>query len=173
MSNVLVVVDVQKGFINENTKHIVPKIAKLVENKFFDHVIFTKFVNVEGSPYKSIMNWHRFSYPPENEIVDELQTKNCKVFVKTGYTIFTPEVIDYFLIHNINEVYLVGIDTDSCVLKSAADSFERGYVTYVLADYCASHYGLEYHKAALMILKKFIGENRIVYGDFKETSFKT
>ena len=42
----LVVVDLQRSFINENTEFIIDKIKKLVNSNEFDKVIFTKCIYV-------------------------------------------------------------------------------------------------------------------------------
>ena len=49
LRKMLVVVDLQRSFINENTEFIIDKIKKLVNSNEFDKVIFTKFVNNEDS----------------------------------------------------------------------------------------------------------------------------
>lgn len=39
MKTALIIIDMQKGFINENTEHLVPKIVKFVREKDFSLVI--------------------------------------------------------------------------------------------------------------------------------------
>ena len=53
----IIIVDMQKGFINENNIHLIDKINKyLIENKF-DNIIYTKCINKEGSSFDKILNW--------------------------------------------------------------------------------------------------------------------
>ena len=63
---------------------------------------------------------------------------------------------------DVNEIYLCGIDTECCVLKSAFDLFEMGYDVKVLKDYCACTNGIKRHMNALEILRRNIGYNSIV-----------
>lgn len=45
MKNALIIIDVQKYFLNKHTKHIPEKIAKFLEkNRDFNFVLFFKFV---------------------------------------------------------------------------------------------------------------------------------
>ena len=68
----LVVVDLQRSFINENTEFIIDKIKKLVNSNEFDKVIFTKFVNNEDSIYVSKLNYKGCLTNEEQEIMIEL-----------------------------------------------------------------------------------------------------
>ena len=56
MKNILLVVDVQNGFINSYTENTKNKIVKLLETNIFDIVIATKFKNNEGSNLKKYLN---------------------------------------------------------------------------------------------------------------------
>lgn len=67
-------------------------------------------------------------------------------------------------------LYLVGIDTDCCVLKTATDLFERGIRPIVLEHYCASNGGEDSHKAALRVMERTIGRNQIAYGEVDNIS---
>ena len=49
MKKLLLVIDAQKDFINENTKEYVNKIKELVLSDQFDDIAFTKFINDENS----------------------------------------------------------------------------------------------------------------------------
>ena len=49
MKNLLLVIDVQKAFINENTIQVVERIRDLINNNEYDNVIFTRFINYNDS----------------------------------------------------------------------------------------------------------------------------
>lgn len=49
MKTILFIIDMQKGFMNENTKHLVPKIVDFVKNNKFHLVIGTRYVNNENT----------------------------------------------------------------------------------------------------------------------------
>lgn len=160
----LVVIDVQKGFVNSHSKPVVPRIKKLLKSGKFKHVVFTRFVNRKRSPYRKIMKWHKLSSAPETDIVDDLLPYANVVFTKSVYSPFSSSDFGNFISKNkITELYLVGIDTECCVLKTAVDAFERGMTPIVLAYYCASHAGKAFHKMGLKAAARYCGEKQVIY----------
>lgn len=160
MKKMLVVVDLQRSFINLNTEFVIDKIKKLVNSNEFDKVIFTKFINNEDSIYVNKLNYRGCLTNEEQEIM--IDTKDNIVLNKEIYTVYSnrfKDIVDEF---KINEIYLCGIDTECCVLKSAFDLFEMGYDVKVLKDYCACTHGIKSHMNALDILRRNIGYNNIV-----------
>ena len=81
---------------------------------------------------------------------------------KKIYTALNTDLKNYIIENNIDKIYLCGIDTECCILKTAFDLFESEYDVYVLKNYCASMYGNERHNNALKILERNIGKNRII-----------
>lgn len=160
MKKMLVVVDLQRSFINENTEFIIDKIKKLVNSNEFDKVIFTKFVNNEDSIYVSKLNYKGCLTYEEQEIM--IDTKDNIVLNKNVYTVYSDRFKEIVRDFKINEIYLCGIDTECCVLKSAFDLFEMGYDVKVLKDYCACTNEIKRHMNALEILRRNIGYNNIV-----------
>jgi len=155
--NVLIVIDVQNFFVNENTKILPQKIAEFIENNKFDFVLFTKFVNKEDSNFFKKLNWKKCTSSPDTDIHSSLVkfvNKN-NVFEKLTYSIFKSEKLAKFLKNNkVSKLFLCGIDTDGCVLASAYDGFDLGYNIEVLKDLCFSHYGDKLNNFALSIIEK-------------------
>lgn len=157
MSNALVVVDVQNYFVNEKTKDIPGKTAQYIRENKFDFVLFTKFVNKEGSNWFKLLGWKKMAGSPDTDIHSVLKefVNEDNVFEKTSYSIFKAPGFEEFLKKNdIKELYLCGIDIDACVLASAFEAFDLGYTPHVLKDLSASHSGKELDKAALAIIRK-------------------
>lgn len=75
--------------------------------------------------------------------------------------------MDFLMKNDVKEVYIAGIDTDCCVLKTAIDIFERNIRPIVLIDYCASNGGDESHRSAIRVLERTIGKKQIVYGKYR------
>jgi nicotinamidase-related amidase len=71
------------------------------------------------------------------------------------------ELASYLRQQPIERVFLVGIDTDMCVLKLAMDFFDMGIEPIVLTDCCASTAGLQAHLAGLAVLSRNIGASRL------------
>jgi nicotinamidase-related amidase len=159
VSQALLIVDVQRGFINEFTQHIPGRVARLIQTGDFEPLLFTRFVNSPDSPYHTLLDWHACVGPPDTELVAELAdlAEPANVFDKYGLTGMPDALTERLRRDGVREVALVGIDTDMCVLKVAMDLFDAGVEPIVLADCCASTAGLQAHLAGLAILSRNIG----------------
>ena len=163
-SSLLLVVDVQNGFINEHTEHVVAPVNALMAafRRRNTPIALTRFVNTPGSGYARWIGWTRFMQAPENALHAGVDAGDAPVFVKHGYTAFTEDFTRFVVEHAVERLVLCGIATDGCVLKTAVDAFERGIEPLVVRDACASHAGREVHDAGLLLLGRFIGTRQIV-----------
>ena len=163
MSEALLVVDVQKGFLNKYTAHVPERIVRLIERGDHDPILFTRFVNRAGGPYHRYLDWHDCERPPETDLAPELAPWAAPdhVFTKEGYTGISDELAERLREGAFERVTVVGIDTDMCVLKVAMDVFDLGIEPTVLIDCCASTAGLQAHLAGLAVLCRNIGADRL------------
>ena len=165
MKKLLLIVDMQNGFVTEGSRHIIPVIDGLIRKfKSADFpVAFTRFINYDKSPWVKWIKWSRFMDSPEIDIIPELSQYADVVFDKKGlYTGFTNEFKDYIKKNEIQEIYLCGVATDGCVLKTAVDAFERGIEPIVIEDASHSHAGENVHQAGLLLISRFVGKNQII-----------
>jgi nicotinamidase-related amidase len=171
MTEPLLVVDVQTGFINDYTRHVPGRIKRLIELGDYSPVLFTLFINTPESPYQRLLDWHACAGPPDTELVDELVPLAAEgnVFSKLGFTGVTDELASRLRRDNVSQLSVVGIDTDMCVLKIAMDCFDLGIEPVVLADCCASTAGLQAHLAGLAILSRNIGPHQLRLTRLHET----
>ena len=160
MKSLLLIIDLQKSFINENTEMLLNRISDLLNAHKFEEVIFTRFVNSEESIWFKKLNYQECITEESKAI--QIDTKNNKIIDKNIYSALGNELKSYIIENEISKIYLCGIDTECCVLKTAFDLFENGYDVYVLKDYCACMKGIERHKNALEILKRNIGYDKII-----------
>jgi nicotinamidase-related amidase len=163
MSPTLLVVDVQIGFLNQFTRHIPPRIAHLVESGAFTPLLFTRFINVADGPYPRFLGWRACAGPPETDLAPELTrwATADRVFAKPGYAGISDELAAHLTELAPDEVTIVGIDTDMCVLKVALDVFDLGIKPVILVDCCASTAGLQAHLAGLAVLARNIGADQL------------
>lgn len=160
MKSLLVIIDLQKQFINQNTEFLLNEINSLIKETKFNEVVFTRFVNSKDNILFKNLNYKGCITEESKKI--EIDTENYKVIDKDIYSILTNEFKEYIISNNISKIYLCGIDTECCVLKSALDLFENGYDVYVLKDYCACTHGLDMHNNAIRIIQRNIGNERVV-----------
>lgn len=162
----LLVIDVQNGFVSEETKDVLPKLEQLTAEFHGGLIIATQFINSVNSGFTDIMHWNNLRTSPEIDLIPFVATAASVLIKKTGYSACTDEVMDLLQRNNITEVYLVGIDTDCCVLTTAISLFEHNIRPVVLEYYCSSNGGSKSHAAALTVLGRTIGEDQIFTGPF-------
>ena len=160
MNKLLLIIDVQQDFINENTKEYVDKIESLIKIQKFNYIAFTKFINTEDSNWYKDLNYRGCLTEEGQKIV--INTENYKVFEKKIYSALTNEFKEYLMQNNITEVYLCGFDTDACISKTALDLFENNIKVFILEDCCMSSAGEKVHNCAIDNLKRLIGNNKII-----------
>lgn len=163
MSNALVIVDVQNGFINKYTEHIPSRVVTLIEQGNYDPILFTRFINSDDGPYPRFMDWHDCAEPPETDLADVLRpfATDETTFDKHGYAGIPASLADYLNERGIDRATVVGIDTDMCVLKVAMDIFDLNIEPILLIDCCASTAGLQSHLAGLAVLARNIGADQL------------
>jgi nicotinamidase-related amidase len=177
MKTLLTVVDMQNGFVNDATRHIVEGITTLIRKAEVEHIeiAFTRFINQPQSGYVKWIRWSRLMSEPEITIIPELSNFAQHVFDKHGYTAFVEEFNLFVEQRGIERILFCGVATDGCVLKSAVDAFERNIEPVVIHDACASHAGVEVHEAGKLLLGRFIGKRQLwtVSDALQRISFET
>ncbi|WP_031173318.1 cysteine hydrolase family protein [Streptosporangium roseum] len=168
-SAVLIVVDVQNGFVREESAHVVPVIVDLVDRwqGAGGDVVFTRYFNYFGSNFERLFKWSKLMGSPETDIVPELisyANKATAVVDKTVYSFFNEEGEALVRDHGWTDIYICGIATESCVLKTAVDAFDCGdhLTPWLIEDASASHAGQAAHDAGVLVASRFIGPNQII-----------
>lgn len=160
MKKMLLVIDLQKSFINPNTEFLISKIDSLVNSGNYDLVVFTKFINDNDSMWVKKLNYKGCISLEDRKIM--IDTKDNIVLEKSLYTAYSNNLINLINLFKIDEVHLCGIDTECCVLKTAFDLFENGYDIKVLSGYSACTHGEESNKNALDIIARNIGKSNVI-----------
>ena len=155
----LLIIDVQKGFINDATRHIPARVTDLARN--YDQIIVTRFINREGSAHRRLIHWDRFAPGSDDMALAFEPPAGAAIMDKSVYSCVDAGFLAHLKLIAAEEVHICGIATDNCVLKCAVDLFESGFRPVVLADCCASHAGEDYHLWGLKILKRMIGAEQV------------
>lgn len=166
-SAALVIVDAQNGFVSDHSKHVIPVIADLVSQWQANggDTIFTRYSNYPGSPFERLLSYTELRTTPDTDIVDELLSyanRATSIIDKTIYSLFNDAGSAVVRDHGWTDLYICGIDTECCVLKTAVDAFERNLTPWVIVDACASHSGLESHNAGLLVATNLIGSGQLI-----------
>jgi nicotinamidase/pyrazinamidase len=143
---VLLVIDSQEGFTrqgnlaSETCTEAIPRIRSIVdeERAAGTPVIFTKDSHREGDPEFQMFPPHCIVGSPEHELVEELrkfEPDAAAVIQKTRYSAFHETELDQVLKElDPEEVHVIGLCTDICVLHTTADLRNRDFPVVVRKD---------------------------------------
>ncbi|MBZ0137618.1 MAG: isochorismatase family protein [Planctomycetes bacterium] len=186
MQRPLIVIDVQRGNITEYNRFIPNGIASIIKAELFNPIIFTRYINTPDSPARLFLETEDMSdfgsAGIESKVGEVMGAKapgldtygvtplpdgyGAKRYLlsKNIYSAVTPEFEELLAELDLANtgMYIVGADTESSVLKTALDLFERSIEPVILAEFCGSHRGLGTHERALELLKELIGAERVI-----------
>ncbi len=117
----LLIIDVQKGFINDATRHIPARVAGLARR--YDRVMVTRFINLEGSAHRRLIHWHRFAPGSDDTPLAFEPPAGAAMIEKSTYSCVDEAFRARLELIGAQEVHICGIATDNCVLKCALDLF--------------------------------------------------
>ena len=168
-SSVLLIVDVQNGFVTEDTQHVVPAIINLAQewSRAGGYTVYSRYFNYPGSSSERLVNWHRLYGPPETDIANDLApyAERSTTLSKNTYSACTEDLWKLAQQHGWSDIVVCGIDTDLCVLTTVFDAFDGGLTPWVITDCSASTGGQVAHEAGLIVMGRGIGETHLVTSD--------
>ena len=74
MSSLLLVIDLQKSFINKHTEKLPGRIEQLINSNKYDNIVFTRFINFEDSIFVKKLNWKGCLQEEDRKIVIDTKT---------------------------------------------------------------------------------------------------
>ena len=155
----LIIVDVQRGFMNEHTQHIAQPIYQVQSR--FPIVVATRYYRRPDSALDRVLSIEGFERgSPETELAFT-PIESAIVVEKSEYSCVSSHLVDMLRSRNVRSACVCGVDTDQCVLMTAADLLQHDVVPIVLADLCASAAGPQYHEAGLLLLRRLIGKEQV------------
>lgn len=168
--SILVLVDVQNGFITDDTRHIPNKIAKYLalERDRFSAVVATRFINPQGSMFEEHMDWTQLRERHETRLHHLIGDATDHILTKTTYS-NASAIASVARQYGAQEVWLCGIDTEICVLQTASGLWDLGIRPVVLYDLCASTGGAEAHHNAYDVLRRTVGSAQLLTRTQTET----
>ena len=135
----LILVDVQPGFLNQRNKYIIQNIKDLINNISYDCYIESIFHAEKGSLWQKQTGWilpkdDTFHTVPE--LLDAVKDKDVLHVEKETKSVFkgNPDIQTELRKRHIEEVHIVGLDVNDCVLASAYEAFDLGFYTYVIEE---------------------------------------
>lgn len=141
----LIVVDLQPAMIRPHNGHIVPRVAALIKQVPYDAYVEAVWYADAGSLWDEMM---RVVKPRDanTHTVDEVRSllapRRPLQVLKSSRSAFkgSQDVSAYLHERGIEEVHLVGTETNDCVLATAHSAFDEGFIPYVLEECCEALY---------------------------------
>ncbi|MEK7095884.1 MAG: isochorismatase family protein [Patescibacteria group bacterium] len=153
MKKALLVIDVQKYFLEKASKGLPSKIADHIKSSKYEFLAFTTFRNIAGSNWEKSLGWKKCQSDKDLELPKEFENLVTpdNIFEKHTYSALkSPDkLLEHLRRLKIEEIDLCGIDTEACVLATAYDAFDQGFKTNVL-------FGLSYSRSGLGAAAKAI-----------------
>ena len=172
MKKALVIVDMQYGFMNTNTKYLEKEICGFIDNykDDFDIIAATQYVNSEDTPCYKFEGWKEcMAGSHDAEVLDSIKQRVSVVIPKGVYSCWLELVDNNICTPYFDKIYFVGVNTGCCVLHSAFDAYNNLQDCAVISDLCGSTSGYGSHLAALQVLRECITKQRVIEADkFKE-----
>lgn len=150
----LIIVDIQPHFLNDANKWILPNVEKLLREQSYDMYIEATFHADPGSIWDKQTEW-TFPYEETVPEIKALIPRDAVQVIKTTKSVFggDKDVKKILQENNIEEVHIIGLDTNDCVMATAFDSFDAEFFTYVIEECTESSNGSHLREAALEILR--------------------
>ncbi|APC94666.1 isochorismatase family protein [Francisella tularensis] len=161
MSKLLIVIDMQNGFDCPQARKVVEKFNK--SSELFDSICFMMFENKENSLFEKQLKWFGFQNEDDKALIDDIQVPQKANFVwHSTYTVYNQKLKELLQKIKPTELYLCGLFSDVCLLKTVMDMFDDGIVPYVIKDLSASPHGDGVNDVAFATMKMVIGADRII-----------
>ena len=160
----LLIIDMQNGFINNFTAGLVGKILEF-HSRVNANVITagTRYVNHKHTACYMFEEWKScMEGSEEAETVPALRGCMMRVFDKDKYSCWNEELKTFVREHESRKIYFAGVNTGCCVLNSALDCYNDLVDCAVIEDLCGSTSGTEEHEAALTVLRSCITPGRVI-----------
>lgn len=164
MKKCLVIIDMQNGFIKQNTEHLPNKISDFIErHNSFDCIAATRYCNTPETACYRLGGWKEcMSGTSDAEIIPQIRPYVHRIFDKTTYSGFTSEFKEFIENEDFDRLYFCGVNTDCCVLATVFSCYDNIKNCIVLADLCASTLGEAKHNHALDLLRDNITAERVI-----------
>jgi len=169
MSDVVLVIDMQRGFLEEGNplycgpeaRNIIPLVQALLQREAErgSTILFTADTHDEDDLEFKIFPRHLVRGTSEVEIIPELQpwVKSPNIISKRRYSaFFETDLAERLAALKPDTVHVCGVCTDICVMHTVADARNRDYPVVVYED-CVASFDPEAHRFALQHLTRVLG----------------
>lgn len=127
---VLLIIDVQRGFIKKGMEKIVPNILSHISKEHFDLIIQSRWENYMGSRYESALGYTDVGNSAQTEML--ITDYSDHVISRCQYSCVVDKLTR--IIDKEDIIFVAGVDIDACVLATLYDLWDGGYTFHVFKD---------------------------------------
>ena len=160
---IILLVDLQEGYMNDKLRGLTKDIEKHVKNFDYDLVIATRFISKNDSLHQSDIYVKDMTvFSSKAKLVESIEKISDFVLMKSSYSSLTEDVYKLLEKNKVEQVYLAGVNTETSILATAFDLFDKGIRPVILSHLCNTVNGDKINEAALDILKIAVGDQCIL-----------
>lgn len=160
---IILLVDLQEGYMNDKLRRLAKDIEKHVKNFDYDLVIATRFISKNDSLHQADIYVKDMTvFSSKAKLVESIEKISDFVLMKSTYSSLTEDVYKLLEKNKVEQVYLAGVNTETSILATAFELFDKGIRPVILSHLCNTVNGDEINKAALDILKIAVGDQCIL-----------
>lgn len=148
----------------QETQQIIPAIVELVnvwQGRNWP-VVCSRFINLPNSNWQHLRDWNELRSEPDTALIPELDDVTPYVFKKGTYSAWSPEISAVCSAYNAHDIVIAGVDTNECVLATALEVFDAGFIPWIVKDACASTGGAKPNAIAIELLSALLGKQQII-----------
>lgn len=154
---VLIIIDVQNGFVNKATQYAVDNLGKLLEKEHFDVVVQSRWENYMGSQYEKRLDYQAVGNSYEAELVFPSYADH--VITRTCYSCWGPKL--EAILQPDDDIYVVGLETDACVMGTLFSLWDHEYRFHVY-EKCVATGRKDLQKPALEMIRRQFGKECLI-----------
>lgn len=154
---VLLIIDVQNGFVKKQTQYVVDNLRKLLSKERYDKIIQTRWENYMGSRYEEQLGYTAVGNTQETDTV--FHDVGDIVITRCAYSAYTDKLVKN--ISKDDEIYVCGLETDACVLGTCFSLWDNGYKFKVIEN-CTGTNAKDLHKPSIKLMQRQFGKDCIV-----------
>jgi len=167
MADVVLVIDMQRGFLEDGTplfcgdaaREIIPNVKKLLDRELArgSTIIFTADNHDPDDPEFAMWPPHCVAGSEEAEIVPELASYSGGRLPTKRYSgFYGTDLAERLEEMKPDKIHVCGVCTDICVMHTVADARYRDYDVYVYTD-CVASFDEEMHRFGLKHMGDILG----------------
>ncbi len=153
----LFIIDIQKSFIINRNKYIIPKVKKIINNIDYNLIVSSVTYNKKNTQWDKQIWWTEIQDIKEDImplLLKILKNKNHIKVEKLTRSIFKADIniLNILKKEKIEEIHIVWYETNDCVMASCFDSIDLGFYTFVIEEACETRNTQDNHSKAIDIL---------------------